>query len=66
MTNMTIDENVSVKGLNNTYETVEIKPLNLTTKSGLAVTQPIVTNSMSKGDTTTEREFTFLFQGKAL
>jgi hypothetical protein len=45
------------KGLDNIHETVEVKPievkpLNLTTKSELAVTQPIVTNSTTKGDTT--------------
>jgi hypothetical protein len=50
------------EGLDNIHETVEIKPLeikplevkplNLTTKSELAVTQPIVTNSTTKGDNT--------------
>jgi hypothetical protein len=50
-----INETVTINGLDNLHETIEIKPLeikpleikplNLTTKSELAVTQPIVTDS---------------------
>jgi hypothetical protein len=52
-----INSNITVNGLDNIHETVEIKPLevkplNLTTKSELAVTKPIVTNSTTKADTT--------------
>jgi hypothetical protein len=59
MATTTINENVTIKGLDDMHQTVEIKPLDITlrpieleTRSELAVTQPIVTNATTKGDTT--------------
>lgn len=59
----TINENITMKGLDNIQETievkplsltetVEVKPLNVTTKSDFAITQPIVTDSKAKSDST--------------
>jgi hypothetical protein len=57
MASTTLNDNITIKGLDNIHETIEIKPLeikplNLNTKSELAVTQPIVTNSTIKDDMT--------------
>jgi hypothetical protein len=63
MPTTTINDNITLKGLDNIQDTIEIKPLeirplNLNTKSELAVTQPIVTNSTSKGDNTAKLNLT--------
>jgi len=63
----TVNENVTVKGLDNIQETVELKPLsltetielkplNVTTKSDFAITQPIVTDTKAKSDATNKLE----------
>jgi hypothetical protein len=62
-----INENITMKGLDNIQETVELKPLsltetvelkpvNVTTTSNSAITQPIVTDAKAKSDSTTKVE----------
>ena len=62
-----INENITVNGLDNIHETIELKPLsltetvelkpvNVTTTSNSAITQPIVTDAKAKSDATTKVE----------
>jgi hypothetical protein len=66
MASTTLNENITLKGLDNIKETInlgpieikplsfELKPLNLTSKSEFALTKPIDTNSTSKSDSSSD------------